>query len=606
MKLATEPTHTVQVAVTSGDTGAATVSPATLNFSTSGWDTAQTITVDAQDDSDRVDEIVVVTLIASSTDPDYQGKAAWVFITVIDDDRTAPGIPISLSAKPLSEQVTLTWQAPSDDGGSPITGYEVKRDTGTWVSTGKATPGHTATNLTNGTEYSFRVRSLNTVGAGPEAGPVSATPPAERDTKEHQPGLPWAGHDPQDIQKRQYGELADSGDQDWYRMSYLAADRVYEWNLTRGYDGGKILPSVSEPKLTVYNSSGNVVMKHGHPVAAERIPRKEAYWNVFDGHKSGPSGYIDPYLFFIPETSGTYYLSVTSVIDDTGHYELWYDSINTENKGDRTGRDCSDSIDTKCRISSSGGITAAKFHPVHSCSPGPGCNDTRWDNDTWWVYLEYGLTYNLCINSPGRKDGFSSPSGKFNHAEVKGKGRGCTTATPQFRTKGYEVKVGGRGLANDGSETRDYLIYARKGSLNSLPEGGRLSSSEPAGGDFPGDNTTNGYVQANGEPAKGRISSNGDTDWFLADLVATHMYRVDVKGSAPGDPGGTLADPSLGVSGPGYTSVNEDGGTGENSRLEFTVGTTGTFTIRVSEEGHNATGTYSLIVTRILDAHKVP
>ena len=518
------------------------------------------------------------------------------------DDRTAPGIPTSLSAKPLSEQVTLTWTAPSDDGGSPITDYEVKQDTGAWTSPGKATPGHTAANLTTGTEYSFRVRALNAIGAGPEAGPVTATTPAEQDTKDHQPGLPWAGHNPQNLLHRQNGELANSGDQDWYRISSLVADRVYKWTYGRGYGSGGLLPSVSEPKLTLYHSSGNAVMKHGHPVAAEQIPRREIYWNVYDGHKSGPPGYLDPYLFFKPETSGTYYLSVTSVINDTGHYQLWYGPINTNGKGDRTGRDCSDNVDTRCRISSSGDLTTAKFHPTYSCPRGPGCSDTRWDNDTWWVYLEYGLTYNLCINSPGNNDGFSSPNGQFEHARVGGDGRACTTATPQFRSKRYEVKAGGRGLARNGSESRDYLIYAKTGSLNSLPVGGRFSSSEPAGGDFPNDNTTNGYVQPNGEPATGNISSNGDSDRFLVDLVAGHRYRIDVKGSAAGDPGGTLDDPYLlmdGVAPIDFILLDNNGGTGQNSRIINTIAETGTYSLRIKEADDDATGTYTVTVKRV-------
>ena len=474
----------------------------------------------------------------------------------------------------------------------------------------------TIAGLTGGSDYKVKVRArfssnpksrwssveTATATAPPSPPPPVIQPSEPLETAEgHSTGnLPWVGHDPQDIQDRQKGELASSGDEDWYRLPSLAANGVYKLSYTLGYDGSTPLPSVSEPKLTVYDASGDVVMKHGHPVAAERIPRSESYWNVYDGHKSGPAGYLDPYLFFIPETSGTYYLKVSSVIDDTGHYDLWYYNINTENKGDRTGSDCSDSIDTECRISSSTGITAAKFHAADNCPPGDRCS-TRWDDDTWWVYLEYGLTYNLCINSPGSNDGFSSPDGLFEHARVGGDGRACTTATPQFRTKGYEVKVGGRGLVVDGSETRDYIIYARTGSLNSLPVGTRLSSSEPAGGDLREDANTTGYVQPNGEPATGNISTLGDEDWFLVDMVAGHRYRIDVKGSAVGDPGGTLDDPYLRLGGTGSISINvinDSGGSGQNPRIVHNATITGTYKLEIFEQGDDATGTYTVIVKR--------
>ena len=40
---------------------------------------------------------------------------------------TAPGAPQNLVATPGKGKVTLTWHAPSDDGGSAITGYQIFR-----------------------------------------------------------------------------------------------------------------------------------------------------------------------------------------------------------------------------------------------------------------------------------------------------------------------------------------------------------------------------------------------------------------------------------------------------------------------------------------------
>ena len=52
VKLATQPSGSVTVGVSSDDTGAATASPASLTFATADWDTTQTVTVSGVNDSD--------------------------------------------------------------------------------------------------------------------------------------------------------------------------------------------------------------------------------------------------------------------------------------------------------------------------------------------------------------------------------------------------------------------------------------------------------------------------------------------------------------------------------------------------------------------------
>ena len=51
VKLASQPTGTVTVAVSSGTTSAATVSKTSLSFTTTNWNTDQTVTVTGVDDS---------------------------------------------------------------------------------------------------------------------------------------------------------------------------------------------------------------------------------------------------------------------------------------------------------------------------------------------------------------------------------------------------------------------------------------------------------------------------------------------------------------------------------------------------------------------------
>ena len=76
VKLATQPSANVSVTVSSGDTGAATVSHASLSFTTANWDTTQTVTVSGVDDPDTAEESVMVSL--SATDGGYGGQTASV------------------------------------------------------------------------------------------------------------------------------------------------------------------------------------------------------------------------------------------------------------------------------------------------------------------------------------------------------------------------------------------------------------------------------------------------------------------------------------------------------------------------------------------------
>lgn len=109
----------------------------------------------------------------------YNGQYSSV-VKVKDPDGGTPGgnvptTPQDFTATPGSGQVSLRWIAPADTGGSAITGYQVSKDGGTsWTNVGLTTA-YTFTGLTNGTEYTFKVRAVNSAGSGAEAS-RTATP----------------------------------------------------------------------------------------------------------------------------------------------------------------------------------------------------------------------------------------------------------------------------------------------------------------------------------------------------------------------------------------------------------------------------------------------
>src|SRR5213080_3617904 len=93
-----------------------------------------------------------------------------------------PSAPQNLAATGGNAQVTLTWQAPASNGGSPITNYKIYRGTTSGGETLVATIGNQLSysdgGLTNGVTYYYQVSAVNNVGEGPKSNEASATPTA--------------------------------------------------------------------------------------------------------------------------------------------------------------------------------------------------------------------------------------------------------------------------------------------------------------------------------------------------------------------------------------------------------------------------------------------
>ena len=92
-----------------------------------------------------------------------------------------PAKPANLTATASPGQVLLAWDAADDDS---ITGWQWQQASGSdawsdWKDISgatAATTSHPVTNLTNGTEYRFRIRAQSIGGAGPASDVVRATP----------------------------------------------------------------------------------------------------------------------------------------------------------------------------------------------------------------------------------------------------------------------------------------------------------------------------------------------------------------------------------------------------------------------------------------------
>lgn len=101
---------------------------------------------------------------------------------------TVPDAPANIAATAGDGQVAVTFTAPADNGGSPITGYEVTDLTGTITVTGTSSP-IIVTGLANGTNYSFQVKAINNKGKSiASAGSNPVTPVAVVDPNDNESG----------------------------------------------------------------------------------------------------------------------------------------------------------------------------------------------------------------------------------------------------------------------------------------------------------------------------------------------------------------------------------------------------------------------------------
>ncbi|WP_220451134.1 fibronectin type III domain-containing protein [Nocardioides dongkuii] len=145
------------------------------------------------------------------TDPtaDNNDPAAWTLSTGTgtpgtashSPGATAPAAPTIGTATAANTSATVRWTAPTDTGGSAITGYQVRvvNNAGTQVGTlrnAAATATNlTVTGLTNGTAYRFQVAALNTAGTSAFSALSNTVTPANTTTAPGAPviGTPTAG-----------------------------------------------------------------------------------------------------------------------------------------------------------------------------------------------------------------------------------------------------------------------------------------------------------------------------------------------------------------------------------------------------------------------------
>ena len=119
------------------------------------------------------------------------------------DGLNAPDSPTGVSATAGDAQATISFTAPSDVGGSAITGYRAQSNDGIGASASSSPI--TVTGLTNGTSYTFNVWAINAFGySAPSDASGSVTPSVPR-------ALVMGGRGSSPYNVIQYVELGTSG-----------------------------------------------------------------------------------------------------------------------------------------------------------------------------------------------------------------------------------------------------------------------------------------------------------------------------------------------------------------------------------------------------------
>ena len=187
----------------------------------------------------------VISLLSGDTSSTYTlgpadaGYTFTVRVTFTDDEgnnesltseateavaATVPAAPQSLSVATgdQDQELEASWQAPSSNGGSAVTGYKVQWkeaadswDTAADVSEATETgTTYTITDLTGGVEYSVRVIATNDAGDGPASTEAKGTPAGGVSEQVVEPensaptGLPGISGTPQVDQTLDGGHLA--------------------------------------------------------------------------------------------------------------------------------------------------------------------------------------------------------------------------------------------------------------------------------------------------------------------------------------------------------------------------------------------------------------
>jgi hypothetical protein len=123
------------------------------------------------------------TFKVQASNPNGSGPISAASNAVTPTEATAPSAPTGVSAVPATREATVSWTAPSTNGGRPVSGYTITPYIGTSAQTpvqaSASATSATVTGLQNGSAYTFTVTATNSAGNSPASAASAAVTPQD-------------------------------------------------------------------------------------------------------------------------------------------------------------------------------------------------------------------------------------------------------------------------------------------------------------------------------------------------------------------------------------------------------------------------------------------
>lgn len=330
------------------------------------------------------------------------------------------------------------------------------------------------------------------------------------------------------------GDISPAGDTDWYRLSVQTGQR-YNLALVGIESEGQTL----DPMLSVYDAQGNQL-----------------------AFNDDANGTLNSALRFVPQTSGEVFVEARAFSSEaTGAYRL---GVSAEAvPADDAGGDAS----TRARASA-GRTTNGNL-------------EYEGDVDWYRFAARSGNRYQITLAGVGGDSGLGDPVLRIldadgNELAMSDDSEGSLNSALEFipRANGdVFIEASGYGGSYTGA-------YALNIAAERLPR------------DSVGNSRTTGGRISVGQTINGTLDFPSDNDWYRVRLEEGQSYRftLDATGDNPiGDPLIRLHDAAG-----NEVAIDDDGGDGLNSYLEFTAPSTGNYFVEASSFTGDATGGYTL------------
>ena len=330
------------------------------------------------------------------------------------------------------------------------------------------------------------------------------------------------------------GEISPAGDSDWFRLQVEQGQR-YSLALAGIEDAeGQAL----DPMLSVYDAQGNQL-----------------------AFNDDANGTLNSALRYAPTQSGTVFVEARAFNSEaTGRYRI---GVSAEAlPADDVGNDAS----TGGRVSVGRTVT--------------GNIEFEGDYDWYRFSARTGNRYIVSLAGAG-EGGLGDPVLRVVDAD----GNELAANDDSEGTLNSRLEFVPRANGNVFIEARGYGEgYSGRYELNVAAE--RLPR------DSVGNSTSTGGRIRTGQAVSNALDFAGDTDWYRVRLEQGQSYHFTLNGA--GD--NALSDPLLALydSSGAQVGMDDDGGDGLNSYLEFTAPTTGNYYVEARGFGEEAEGGYTL------------